>query len=220
MRNENKEIKINSKFENNDITTAFDLKGATISSLNYYSISNPSVKIELKEPYKIYIFELIRNEQVKDILFIAFLPLIILTIFISFSVESLNLFKFLQMLLGFYIILAICLFSLNFYQMLKASFKATFKKIDYKNYILIDKEKIEIIEKKETKIIDFRDIGNIEIEKNYMIGYNVLVYNKQLKATQIYNVHYREKALLIKEIFQEYLLNKKIEQIINLDNLN
>ena len=83
--------------------------------------------------------------------------------------------------------------------------------LDYKNYILIDKEKIEIIEKKETKIIDFRDIGNIEIEKNYMIGYNILVYNKQLNATLTYNVHYREKALLVKELFKEYLLNKKIK---------
>ncbi len=179
---------------------------------NYYSISNPSVKIELKEPYKIYIFELIKNEQVKNILFIAFVPLIILTIIMSFSVESLNLFKFLQILLGYYIILAIGLFSFNFYQMVKASFKATFKKIDYKNYILIDKTKVKIIKEKETSIIiNFEEIRKIEIEKNYMIGYNVLVYNKQLKATLTYNVHYREKALLIKELFEEYLLNKKIK---------
>ncbi|WP_151944039.1 hypothetical protein, partial [Aliarcobacter butzleri] len=69
---------------------------------NYYSISNPSVKIELKEPYKIYIFELLKNEQIKDILFTAFLPLIIFNVLISISIENLNLFKFLQVLLSFY----------------------------------------------------------------------------------------------------------------------
>ena len=110
---------------------------------NYYSISNPSVKIELKEPYKIYIFELLKNEQIKDILFTAFLPLIIFTVLISISIENLNLFNFLQVLLSFYIILGIVLFSFNYYQMLKASFKSTFKKIDYKNYILIDKKKLK-----------------------------------------------------------------------------
>ena len=176
---------------------------------NYYSISNPSVKIELKEPYKIYIFKLLKNEQVKDILFIAYLPLILLTIFISFYNDSPNLFKFLQMILESYIILAMVLFSLNYCKIIYYSYIEY--KIDYKNYILIDKEKIEIIKEKETKIINFRDIRKIEIEKNYMIGYNILVYNKQLNATLTYNVHYREKALLVKELFKEYLLNKKIK---------
>ncbi len=176
---------------------------------NYYSISNPSVKIELKEPYKIYIFKLLKNEQVKDILFIAYLPLILLTIFISFYNDSPNLFKFLQMILESYIILAMVLFSLNYCKIIYYSYIEY--KIDYKNYILIDKEKIEIIKEKETKIINFRDIRKIEIEKNYMIGYNILVYNKQLNATLTYNVHYREKALLVKELFEEYLLNKKIK---------
>ena len=176
---------------------------------NYFPISNPSVKIELKEPYKIYIFELIKNEQVKDILFIAYLPLILLTIFISFYNDSPNLFKFLQMILESYIILAMVLFSLNYCKIIYYSYIEY--KIDYKNYILIDKEKIEIIKEKETKIINFRDIRKIEIEKNYMIGYNILVYNKQLNATLTYNVHYREKALLVKELFEEYLLNKKIK---------
>ncbi len=176
---------------------------------NYYSISNPSVKIELKEPYKIYIFKLLKNEQVKDILFIAYLPSILLTIFISFYNDSPNLFKFLQMILESYIILAMVLFSLNYCKIIYYSYIEY--KIDYKNYILIDKEKIEIIKEKETKIINFRDIRKIEIEKNYMIGYNILVYNKQLNETLTYNVHYREKALLVKELFEEYLLNKKIK---------
>ena len=176
---------------------------------NYFSVSNPSVKIELKEPYKIYIFELIKNEHVKDILFMAYLPLIILTIFISFYIDNPNLFKFLQMLLCSYIILIIVLFSFNYCKIIYYSYIEY--KIDYKNYILIDEEKIEIIKGKETKIINFRDIRKIEIEKNYMIGYNILVYNKQLKATLTYNVHYREKALLIKELFEEYILNKKIK---------
>lgn len=176
---------------------------------NYFPISNPSVKIELKEPYKIYIFKLLKNEQVKDILFIAYLPLILLTIFISFYNDSPNLFKFLQMILESYIILAMVLFSLNYCKIIYYSYIEY--KIDYKNYILIDKEKIEIIKEKETKIINFRDIRKIEIEKNYMIGYNILVYNKQLNATLTYNVHYREKALLVKELFEEYLLNKKIK---------
>ena len=176
---------------------------------NYYSISNPSVKIELKEPYKIYIFELLKNEQIKDILFTAFLPLIIFTVLISISIENLNLFKFIQVLLSFYIILVIVLFSFNYYQMLKASFKSTFKKIDYKNYILIDKKKVEIIKEKETSIIiNFEEIRKIEVEKNYMIGYNILIYKKYLEPTITYNIHYREKALLIKDLFEEYLLTK------------
>ncbi len=176
---------------------------------NYYSISNPSVKIELKEPYKIYIFNMFKNEEIKTILFIAYLPFILLTIFISFYIDSPNLFKFLQMLLVFYIILVMVLFSFNYCKIIYYSYIEY--KIDYKNYILIDKEKIEIIKEKEPKIINFRDIRKIEIEKNYMIGYNILIYNKQLKATLTYNVHYREKALLIKELFEEYLLNKKIK---------
>ncbi|MCT7616676.1 hypothetical protein N5U05_02890 [Aliarcobacter butzleri] len=179
---------------------------------NYYSISNPSVKIELKEPYKIYIFELLKNEQIKDILFIAILPFFILTIFISFSVESLNLFKFIQVFLAFYIILGILLFSSNYYKMFKAFLKSTLKKIDYKNYILIDKKKVEIIKEKETSIIiNFEDIRRIEVEKNYMIGYNILIYKKYLEPTITYNIHYREEALFIKDIFEEYLLTKDKE---------
>ncbi|MCG3714187.1 hypothetical protein L5F64_01235 [Aliarcobacter butzleri] len=176
---------------------------------NYYSISNPSVKIELKEPYKIYIFELLKNEQIKDILFIAILPFFILTIFISFGIESLNLFKFIQVFLAFYIILGILLFSSNYYKMFKAFLKSTLKKIDYKNYILIDKKKVEIIKEKETSIIiNFEDIRRIEVEKNYMIGYNILIYKKYLEPTITYNIHYREEALFIKDIFEEYLLTK------------
>lgn len=187
---------------------------------NYFSVSNPSVKIELKEPYKIYIFNMFKNEEIITILFIALFPLLIFTCIVLWDIKA-SLYQFLQQLLTFYICLCIGLFLFNSIQMFIASFKSTFKKIDYKNYILIDKEKIVINKEKETNvIIKFEQIRKIEIEKNYMIGYNILIYNKLLEPTLIYNIYYREKALLIKELFEEYLLNKKIEQIINLDNLN
>lgn len=173
---------------------------------NYYSISNPNIKIELKEPYKIYIFNLIKNEQIKYILLISCLPIFSFSMILLYTVTDPNLYKFLKIFLGSYIILGILLFLLNYFQIVMASLKASFKKIDYKNYILIDKEKIEILKEKETSIIiNFKEIRKIEIEKNYMIGYNVLIYNKQLKPTLSYNVHYREKALLIKELFEEHL---------------
>lgn len=173
---------------------------------NYYSISNPNVKIELKEPYKIYIFNLIKNEQIKNILLISCLPIFSFSMIIFYTVTDPNLYKFLKIFVGSYIILGIFLFLSNYFQIVMASLKASLKKIDYKNYILIDKEKIEILKEKETSIIiNFKEIRKIEIEKNYMIGYNVLIYNKQVKPTLAYNVHYREKALLIKELFEEQL---------------
>ena len=91
--------------------------------------------------------------------------------------------------------------------MLYWSFKGFINKTNkYKNYILIKKEKIEIIKEKSV-IVNFEEIRKIEIEKNYMIGYNVLIYNKQLKSTLIYNVFFREDAFLIKDLFEEYLTN-------------
>ena len=184
---------------------------------NYLYVSNPSVKIELKEPYKIYIFNMFKNEEIKTILFMALFPLLIFTSIVLWDIKV-SLYQFLQHLLTSYICLCIGLFLFNSIQMFIASLKSIFKKIDYKNYILIDKEKIVINKKNETNIIiKFEQIRKIEIEKNYMVGYNILIYNKQLEPTLIYNIHYREKALIIKELFEEYLLNQKIKKI---DNLN
>lgn len=177
---------------------------------NHYTISNPRIKIELKEAYKIYIFNMLKNEEIKTILFLAFIPISIFTFIVSVGNESLNLYKVLLIFSSFYIILGICLFIFNYSQIIYASYIATFKRDNYKNYILIDKERIEIIKKKEaTIIIYFKNIRKIEIEKNYMIGYNVFIYDKQLKPTLSYNLHYQDKALLIKELFEEYLSNLK-----------
>lgn len=195
-------------FQNSENNTAQNFNGANIvNQNNYYSISNPKIKIELKEAKKIYFFELLKNENIKNILFIASLPLLLLTIEVSFDIENLNIYKFLQILLTFYIVLGICLFTFNFFCMVYWSFKGFINKTNkYKNYILIKKEKIEII-KEDSVIINFEEIRKIEIEKNYMIGYNVLIYNRQLKATLTYNVFFREDAFLIKELFEEYLTN-------------
>ena len=195
-------------FQNSENDTAQNFNGANIvNQNNYYSISNPKIKIELKKAKKIYFFELLKNENIKNILFIAFLPLSLLTIVVSIDIENLNIYKFLQILLTFYIILGISLFTFNFFYMLYWSFKGFINKTNkYKNYILIKKEKIEII-KEESVIINFKEIRKIEIEKNYIIGYNVLIYSRQLKATLTYNVFSRENAFLIKELFEEYLTN-------------
>lgn len=195
-------------FQNSKNNTGQNFNGANIvKQNNYYSISNPKIKIELKEAKKIYFFELLKNENIKNILFIAFLPLLLLAIVISIDIENLNIYKFIQILLTFYIILGICLFTFNFFYMLYWSFKGFINKTNkYKNYILIKKEKIEIIKEKSV-IINFEEIRKIEIEKNYMIGYNVLIYSRQLKATLTYNVFSRENAFLIKELFEEYLTN-------------
>lgn len=194
-------------FQNSENETAQNFNGANIKNLNnYYPIFNPKIQIELKNPQKIYFFKLLKNENIKKILFITFLPL---SIFIVVAIQNLNIYKFLQILLASYIILGICLFIFNFLYMFYCSFKGLINKTNkYNNYILIDKEKIEIVEGKETKIINFQDIGKIEIERNYIIGfgYDILIYNKQLKQTLTYNVFFREDAFLIKELFEEYLL--------------
>ena len=201
----------NNNFLNSKNNTAQNFNGANIGNQNnYYSISNPKVKIQLNKAKKIYIFDLLKNENIKNILFIFFLPLSILTFVVSFSIPNLNLYKFLQTLLTFYMVLGIILFTFNYICMIYWSLKGLINKSNkYSNYILLDSERIEII-KENSVIINFQEIRKIEIDKNYMIGYNVLIYNRQLNPTLTYNVFFREDAFLIKELFEEYLINLEI----------